>query len=42
MKKYNAPEIEIIDSPDVVSTSAEVETEKIPLSASDNDLYNVK
>ena len=31
MKKYNAPEIEIIDSPDVVSTSTEVETERIPL-----------
>ena len=42
MKKYNTPEIEILDSPDVVSTSAEVETERIPLEASDSGLYNVK
>ena len=32
MKKYNSPEIEILDSSDVVSTSGEVETGKIPIS----------
>lgn len=41
MKKYNAPEIEIIDSPDVVATSAEIETEKIPLGSTENEIYNV-
>ena len=37
MKKYNTVEIEILNSPDVVSTSTEVETEKIPLMASINE-----
>ncbi len=41
MKKYNTPEIEIIDSPDVVVTSGEVETERIPLTASNDTLYEV-
>ncbi len=41
MKKYNAPEIEIIDSPDVVVTSPEVETERIPLTATSDTLYEV-
>ena len=40
MKKYIAPEFEIIDSLDVVSTSDEVETEKIPLTAANESLYN--
>ena len=31
MKKYNAPEIEIVESINVVATSSEVESEKIPL-----------
>ena len=37
MKKYNTVEIEILNSPDVVSTSAEVETERIPLTYSVNE-----
>ena len=31
MKKYNSPEIEIVETPDIVTSSREVETEKIPL-----------
>ena len=30
-KTYNSPEIEVVESIDVVSTSREVETDKIPL-----------
>ncbi len=41
MKKYNAPKIEILTYPDVVSTSTEVETERIPLESSKSGLYNV-
>lgn len=40
MKKYIAPEFEVIETPDVVTASNEVETEKIPLSAANEDLYN--
>ena len=32
MKKYNSPEVEIVDDLDVISTSSEVETEYIPFS----------
>ena len=39
MKKYNAPEIEIVDAIDVVSTSSEVETEKIPLYTTEESCY---
>ena len=31
MKKYNSPKIEIVETLDIVTTSTEVETEKIPL-----------
>ena len=31
MNKYSTPEIEIVESLDVVCTSGETETEKIPL-----------
>ena len=37
MKKYNTPEVEILDASDVVSTSTEVETERIPLMYSVNE-----
>lgn len=41
MKTYNSPEIELVKLVDVVSTSVEVETERIPLESSESGLYNV-
>ena len=42
MKKYNSPEIEIVETLDIVTTSGEVETEKIPFSAvDDTDSYQL-
>ena len=31
MKKYSSPEIEITETPDIVTSSGEVETDNIPL-----------
>ena len=31
MRKYNSLEIEIVEAPNIVTNSREVETEKIPL-----------
>ena len=36
MKKYNSPEIEIVNACDVVTTSLSVETERIPLFSEKN------
>ena len=42
MKKYNSPEIEIVEALDIVTTSREVETEKIPFSVVDDmDSYQL-
>ena len=43
-RNYNAPEIEIVETLDVVTTSSEVESEKIPLGvggASVSDLFDI-
>ena len=36
MKKYNSPEIEIVNACDVVTTSLSVETERIPFYGESN------
>ena len=42
MKKYNSPKVEIVETLDIVTTSVEVETEKIPLySVDDDDSYQL-
>ena len=42
MKKYHSPEIEIVEMLDIVTTSREVETDKIPFSAiDDTDSYQL-
>lgn len=42
MKKYNSLEIEMVETIDIVTTSREVETEKIPFSAiDDTDSYQL-
>lgn len=40
MKKYNSPEIEIVESINVVATSSEVESEKIPFTVSGDNYEN--
>ena len=43
-RNYNSPEIEIVEALDVVTTSSEVESERIPLGAggtSLNEIYDV-
>ena len=37
MKKYDSPEIEIVEAHDIVTTSTEVETEKIPFFSTIDD-----
>lgn len=36
MKKYNSPEIEIIETPDIITTSSDVESELIPFAFVDD------
>ena len=43
-RNYNAPEIEIVETLDIVTTSSEVESEKIPLGMSGsaiNEIYDI-
>ena len=43
-RNYNSPEIEIVEALNVVTTSSEVETERIPLGAggaAQSDLYDL-
>ena len=41
MKKYNSPEIEIVETLDIVTTSSEVETETIPFYSLDDGSYQL-
>lgn len=41
MKKYNTPEVEIIEASDVVTTSSTVETEKIPFYNAEESIYQL-
>lgn len=40
MKKYNSPVLEIVEAPEIVKTSSEVETDKVPLTITSANNYD--